>query len=514
MQPTPETAPDPRAKPRRSSLQNILIVMLGTLGSRLTGVARQLLVNVFSPTLTDAFVVASRVPNLFRELLAEGALVNSFIPVYKGLDEVDRRRLANTFAGTLIAINLLLLGLGWWLAPWIVSFFVVGKPEVYATAVYMTRLVMPFLMLVSLSAVCMALLNADEHFRETSFAPIALNVAAIAVLLIFPKTATFLALGWTVGGLAQLLVQLPALGRFGLLPRPTLRWDPRISRVLLLMAPFALTTSSRQFLNLIVTRFLTANFAVGTLTGYGNAETLFQTAQGLFVVSPALALFPRLAAFGAASDWPQFRGLTLRALKLVTFVAAPVSAMLVALAPYAASVFSLSGLDLIKYTAASQILTTWALAIVPWGVNTLLLRSFYARQKQAAAVGVSAASFVAEVGLYFVLARPAALGLYGFGVASTMMGILTGAVLAWLSRREIGLSLRPLMGHLARVLPLGAVSGLAAWLITRPLPAPGEPLPGLLGLALGGLVGGAVYLVLALIFKVGEVNGLLSRLRR
>lgn len=502
------------APPRRSALRNTLIVMAGTLGSRLTGVARQLLVNVFSPALTDAFIVASRVPNLFRELLAEGALVNSFIPVYKGLDEADKRRLAGAFAGVLLAINLVLLGLGWWLAPWLVDLLVAGNSVNFDTAVYMTRLVMPFLTMISLAGICMALLNADEHFRETSFAPIALNLTAIAVLLIFPKTATWLALGWTIGGVAQFAVQVPALKRYGLLPRPTLRWHPKLTRVLLLMAPFALTTSSRQFLNLVVTRFLTANFAGGTLTGYANAETIFQTAQGLFVVSPALALFPRLAALGAAADWPEFRKLTLGALRLVTFVSAPVSAMLVALAPYAVSIFSLSGTDAVKFSAGASILTTWALAIVPWGINTLLLRSFYARQKQASAVGVSAASFVLEVGLYFVLARPEVLGLYGFGVASTLMGILTGAVLVWLSRREIDLSLRPLFAHLARVVPMAAAAGLVAWGVTRVLPAPGEPLPGLLGLIVAGSLGGAAYLALAVALKFSEVTTLLSRFRR
>nr|WP_110887572.1 murein biosynthesis integral membrane protein MurJ [Deinococcus yavapaiensis] len=491
--------------------------MLGTLGSRLSGLVRQGVINTFPPALTDAFLVASRVPNLLRELLAEGALVNSFIPVYKSLPDADRRKLAGAVTGVLIAVNLLLLAFGVLAAPLLADLLLSAKPNVDRdTVVYMTRLVMPFLMLVSLYAIAMGILNADEHFRESSFGPIAFNIATIAMLLVLPHSATWLAVGWIVGGVAQLLIQIPALRKYGLLPRPSLRGHRALRRVLVNMVPFTLTAGARQFLNLVVTNFLSSSqFPRGTITGYANAETIFQMSMGLFVMSPALAIFPRFAALRAEGDWKTFRALTLSTIRSVVFLSAPISALLCVLAPYAVSVLMFSG-DATgdKFRAGSLILSTWSLALVPWGINTILLRTFYAREKTREAVAISAVSFVCEVGLYALLTPAQRLGLAGFGVASTIMGIATCVALTAMYRAQLGFPLKQLFAYLARVLPLALVAGLIAWAVTRVLPQPGRPVPGALGFGVASAIGLAAYLGLAVALRVPEVSGVTRRLLR
>ena len=511
------------AAPRpRSALRNTLVVMAGTLGSRLTGIVRQLIINLFSDRIGDAFNVAARVPNLFRELLAEGALVNSFIPVYKGLSAPERRDFAGVFAGALLAINLLLVALGIWLAPVIVTHVLLAdQPNTDPVlATFLTRLVMPFLLLISMASIAMGLLNADEHFRESSFAPVAFNLASIVVLLgayllHLPNTALWLGLGWTVGGLAQLVVQLPALRRFGLLVRPRLGWSPKLGRVLLLMAPFALTTSSRQFLNILVTRLLTNEqlFQSGTYFGYTNAEALFAMANGLFVVSPALAMFPRFTQLHVDGDREGFRRLTMTALRTVTFLAAPVSALLAVLAPYAMSIYAVrSGFSGVRFEAGSEILTAWSVALVPWAINTILLRTFYARERTLEAVAVSAVSFACEVGLYYLFIPR--VGLYGLGLATTLMGLLTAAALITLYRRQLGFALGELLAHLGRVLPLALLAGAVAWGVAHLMPEPGHFWTGLLGLAVAGGAGLAAYLGLAAALRLPELSGALRRLRR
>ncbi|WP_415814133.1 murein biosynthesis integral membrane protein MurJ, partial [Deinococcus marmoris] len=509
----------PTGGPRKSLRANTLIVMAGTLGSRLSGIVRQQIINLFGDTLTDAFNVAVKVPNLLRELLAEGALVNSFIPVYKSLDTAERRKLAQTFSGVLIAVNLILMAVGILAAPWIVGLLTAADANIdRAVAVYMTQLVMPFLMLISLSAVAMGLLNADEHFRESSFAPVAFNIASIVALLLLPNTATWLAFGWLIGGVAQLVVQLPSLNRFGLLPTPSLKPNPALLRVLRQMAPFTLTAGARQFLNLYVTRLLTnaSQFPQGTQTGYGNAEALFTMANGLFVVSPALALFPRFSEYAAARDWPAFKALTVQGIRTTTFLAAPISALLVTLAPYAVSLFNLrADYSLTRFEAGSGILTGWALALVPWAIVTLLLRTFYARERTMEAVIVSAVGFVLEVGLYRLLVPP--LGLLGFGVSTAISGILMAGALALLYRRALGFPGREITAHLARVLPLSVIAGLVAWLALRfvPfIPAPGSIVAGLIGLMVAGGAGLVAYLLGALVLRMPEMGGLVRRLRR
>ncbi|BDP42474.1 lipid II flippase MurJ [Deinococcus aetherius] len=512
----PQGPASPALAPRRSLRVNTLIIMAGTLGSRLSGIVRTQVMALFGNTLLDAFLVAVKVPNLLRELLAEGALVNSFIPVYKTLDDAGRRALASAFSGVLIAVNLMLMALGILAAPFIVDLLLAGSPNVdRALAVYMTQLVMPFLMLISLASVAMGLLNADEHFRESSFAPVAFNLAGIAALLLLPDTATWLAFGWLIGGVAQLVVQLPALRRFGLLPTPALRGHPALGRVLRQMAPFTLTAGARQFLNLYVTRLLSNAqlFPAGTQSGYFYAETLFTTVNGLFVVSPALALFPRFSQHAAEKNWLEFRTLTVQAIRTTTFLAAPMSALLVALAPYAVSIFNLRpDFDLTRFVAGTLILRGWALALVPWAVVTLLLRTFYARERAREAVTVSALGFVLEVALYRVFVPT--FGLLGFGLSTTISGLIIGTALALLYRRALGFPTRAVASHLIRVVPLALVAGLVAWLVSRLMPAPGFVVPGVIGLAVAGGVGLGVYLAGALALGMPEVAGVLRRLRR
>ncbi|WP_339097268.1 murein biosynthesis integral membrane protein MurJ [Deinococcus sp. VB343] len=490
--------------------------MAGTLGSRLSGVVRQQVINLFDTSLTDAFNVAVKVPNLLRELLAEGALVNSFIPVYKSLDAQERRKLAQSFSGLLIAINLLLMALGIFAAPWVVGLLTSADANIdRALAIYMTQLVMPFLMLISLSAIAMGLLNSDEHFRESSFAPVAFNIASIAALLLLPDNATWLAFGWLVGGVAQLVVQLPALKRFGLLPQPRLTGHPALKRVLVQMAPFTLTAGARQFLNLYVTRLLTdaSQFRPGTQTGYSNAEALFTMANGLFVVSPALAVFPRFSQHAADGNWAEFRALTAQTIRTSTFLAAPISALLVVLAPYAVSVYNLrQDIDLDKFQAGAGILAGWALALIPWAVVTILLRTFYARERTREAVTISAIGFVLEVGLYKVLVP--LLGLFGFGLSTTLSGMLMACALAALYQRAVGFPWQAVSEHLAKVVPLAIVAGAVAWFISRWLPSPGFIVPGMVGLVVAGGAGLAVYLLGALALRMPEMNGLLRRLKR
>lgn len=504
------------AAPRKSLRANTLIVMAGTLGSRLSGIVRQQIINLFGNTLLDAFVVAVKIPNLLRELLAEGALVNSFIPVYKTLDAAGRKQLASAFSGVLIAVNLLLMAVGILAAPWIVDLLLASQSNVdRALAIYMTQLVMPFLMLISLSSVAMGLLNADEHFRESSFAPVAFNLASIVALLLLPDTATWLAFGWLAGGVAQLLVQLPALRRFGLLPTPALIGHPALGRVLRQMAPFTLTAGARQVLNVYVTRLLSNAqlFPQGTQGGYTNAETLFTMVNGLFVVSPALALFPRFSQYAAEGNWPEFRALTVQAIRTTTFLAAPMSALLVALAPYAISIVNLRpGFDVPRFEAGTGILTGWALALVPWAVVTILLRTFYARERTRAAVLVSASGFVLEVLLYRLLVPR--LGLIGFGLSTTVSGVLMSAALIGMYHLKLGFPVRAILAHLVRVVPLAALAGVLTWFVSRWMPAPGFIVPGVIGLLVAGGVGLAAYLAGAVMLRLPEVAGVLRRLRR
>ncbi|HEX7022839.1 MAG TPA: murein biosynthesis integral membrane protein MurJ, partial [Trueperaceae bacterium] len=306
--------------------------MLGTLASRVTGLFRNaLLVQLFPPGVTDAFLVALKVPNLFRELLAEGALTNSFIPVYRTLAPGEAKKLSSAMLSLLGLVNALLVLAAVLAAPWIVDLLLSpGSSIDYALTVRLTRAVFPFLAAISLSALAMGILNAEERFFAPAWAPVALNIVTGIMMLLFPNQALMLAVAFVLGGFAQLAAQIPALARAGLLPRLGRSWHPKLAGVLLLMVPFAFTTGARQFLNVVANRLL-STLPEGSVTAFANAELFLGLALGLFSISPALAYFSRLSA--NAAETPEAFGPTLlEGLRLIGFLTVPAGLALLLLA--------------------------------------------------------------------------------------------------------------------------------------------------------------------------------------
>ncbi|MFN3265913.1 MAG: murein biosynthesis integral membrane protein MurJ [Deinococcales bacterium] len=504
---------------RKSAAANVLTVMSGTFSSRILGLLRQTLFSQFDTRLTDAFNVAYNIPNLFRELLAEGALSNSIIPVYKKLEVPQRKDFIASFMAFLIFINALVVTAGILLAPMFVDLMVAtnslsqGKSVLdVELAVFLTRLLMPFLAGISLSALAMGLLNAEERFGATAFAPLAFNLVTILGLLVFPNNALMLGVMTSLGGLAQLLVQLPSLRRFGLLVLPRFSWHQSLSRALALMAPFAFTTSTRQFLTIILTGLL-AGFGAGTITGFRNAEIIFLTLQGLFALSPATAAYPRFSEYAAQKNWDAFRETVMQYARLVLFLSVGVGALLWALAPNMTSViFELPGkISDDKFNATLSLLPSFALAIAPWGLVQLLTRAFYARERSRDAVIISTIAFALNTFLYIALA-PQGIVVMNFATAITgwlMVGVYVGVL-----HVQIGLNYKKLVGHTIKVGLAALGCFFAAQLVSSLLPSARSALNGILHCVVAGGIAGVVYLLLCVLLRVPEVERLTRRLRR
>lgn len=220
-------------------LRKVLLVMGGTLASRVLGLVRQAVFNALYPDpLKDAFNVAYRVPNLLRELLAEGAVQNALIPLLKNLPEEEARSFARRFGAFLFGVNLLVLGLGYLLAPWVVNLLVAQEShlrqgEALGQVVYLTRLLLPFLLGISMAALFSALLQAEERFLPYALGPIAFNLVAIGLMALFPGDPTFLGFPWPWGGWSRPWCSFPFSGTTpwsgagtGPLPRPSCAWGP------------------------------------------------------------------------------------------------------------------------------------------------------------------------------------------------------------------------------------------------------------------------------------------------
>lgn len=510
---SPEAPP-----PRRSSARGALTLMGGTLASRVTGLLRNSLLNQLFPVgVADAFTVALKVPNLFRELLAEGALTNSFVPVYKGLPAAEAKRLSGALLSLLLLVNALLTLAAVAAAPWVVRLLLGAEGSVdYELAVRLARVVFPFLPAISLSAWAMGVLNAEERFLAPAWAPVALNVVASGLMLAFPGRAVPLALAFVLGALVQFVVQLPAMARHGLLPRPRLPWHPELAGVLLLMLPFAFTTSGRQVLNVVATRLLDA-LPAGSQLAFFNADLFLSLALGLFSVSPALAWYSRLADDAARAP-ERFAGTLLGGLRFITFLTVPAGLLLWLLAAPATRVV-FDYLSLAGGGAEPQVLRLTALAtaplglaVFPLGLVNLLIRSFYVRRAVRLPVLIVVATLALHALLY-ALAAPR-YGIAGMSWATVVVAWTQLAVLLTLVRRREGLELLAFARFAVTVaLAAGAALAVGAGLLAV-LPWPADWWGALARVVVVGGATALLYAGFGALLGLRELRELAARLRR
>jgi len=495
--------------------------MGGTLASRVTGLLREvLLVALFPVRASDAFRLAWTVPNLFRELLAEGALTNAFIPIYQRLQGADRRAFAGAMLAVLALANALLLALALLSAPWIVDLLLARDANVdRALAVQLVRLTFPVLFAISMSALAMGILNAEERFFAPAWAPVLLNFVAIAAMLAFPGEAQALALGVVVGGVAQALVQWPALRRAGVLPRLGRWWHASLPLALTLMAPFAFTTGARQLLNVVAQRIVSNDllFPAGAVTAYALATMLFSLVLGLFAISPAMAYYARLGNL-AAEGSAAFAATLESGTRFILLLTLPAGAATFAFADSAVrTVFEVlrpaQGQDT-AIALAVLALAPLGVALPAAGLVNYLLRPFFVRQRVWAPVALSAAFTLVTAGLYLLLAPR--YGIAGISWATALaMALQALVLLAWLRAAE-RLDVAAVARHAARV----AFAALAATFLARAVALALVSALALQGwaasaltVASGGAVTIALFALLAYLVGVDEVRALLRRRR-
>jgi putative peptidoglycan lipid II flippase len=488
--------------------------MGGTLASRVSGLLREvLLVALFPVRASDAFRIAWVVPNLFRELLAEGALTNAFVPIYQRLRGEERRAFAGAMAAVLGIVNALLLVAAIAAAPWVVDLLLAADANVDRDlAVQLLRLTFPVLAAISLSALAMGVLQAEERFFAPAWAPVALNLAAIAAMLAFPGEPMALAWGVVAGGVLQALVQWPVMLRAGLAPRIGRWWHAAMPAALTLMVPFAFTTGARQLLNVIAQRIVSndALFPAGAVTAYALATLLFSLVLGLFAISPAVAYYARLgnlAAEGAATF-----GATLEAgTRFILLLTLPVGAATFAFAESAVrTVFEVlrpaAGQD-VAIALAVLALAPLGVALPAAGLVNFLLRPFYVRQRVRAPVALSVAFTLVTALLYLLLAPRLGIAGLSWATAATMSGQAL-VLLFWLARAE-GLDLRAVAVQALRVGAAAAVAVGLARLVADRLVAGltlGSWGTSLATLSVGGVVTVVVFLALGWALRVPELR--------
>lgn len=458
-------------------------VSFAVLGSRVLGLVReQVLASLFGASREfDAFLTAFRLPNLLRDLFAEGALSAAFVTTFsRTLATAGDRaawRLANIVLNALLVVVSGLTLAGIVLAPALVRLIAPGFaaiPGKIELTVLLTRIMFPFLLFIALAALAMGMLNAKRRFGIPASASMMFNLGSLGGGLACaywldpsfgPRAIVGMSIGTLIGGAAQLLVQLPSLWRVGYRYEAVLTWrDERFRAVLRLLAPAVLGVAAVQ-INVFVNNWFASFFGNGPVTYLNCAFRLMQFPIGVFGVAIATATLPAVSAHAARGDLAEFRKALARSLRLAIFLCVPAACGLAVLAEPIISVIYQHG----RFDAAATTQTAWCLRAFAVGLAgyagvKVIAPTFYALGDAKTPARVALGSIVVNAGLCYLLAVVLKLQAAGLALSTSGVALLNFFLLLTFMRRKIGrIEARALGQTLFRVGSASAVMSAAAW---------------------------------------------------
>ena len=534
----------PEAQPQRVSTRATGIVGIAVLCSRVLGLIReQVFAGLFGAGKNlDAFLIAFRVPNLLRDLFAEGALSTAFITTFSKriATEGDESawRLGNKTA-TLTAVFMSVVTLlGIIFAPqiiYVMTGFGGWSPDKTATTILLTRIMWPFILLVSLAALVMGMLNAKNVFGPPAMASSYFNLGSIIGGVAFgywldphfgTRSLIGLSIGTLIGGLWQLTAQFPSLRRVGYKYRPDFQWrDQGVRTVLTLMGPAVIAASAVQ-VNVMVNSAFAARVTDaaghvidGPVSWLNIAFRLMQLPLGIFGVAVGTVTLPLVSRTAALGDMAGFRSALAHAIRLVTLLTIPAAVGLILLAEPIISVIYQHGrftAEATRQTAAA--LQFYAIGLAAYSAVKVLAPAFYALDKRYLPMMVSLFSIAVNVILSWFFMFKLGLGHRGLALAVSLVAIINFVLLYGMMRKNAGpLETGALLGLLAKlVVPLALLAGVC-WLALAKMFYPGAQLPEwqkVFGVLLTISVAAVVFFGSAFLFRVNEVRDVVDLVRR
>jgi len=514
------------------------LISIATMGSRLLGVAREVVLAAMfgasSGPAMDAYNVAFRVPNLLRDLFAEGAMTAAFVPTFtRTLNARGREaawRLGNLVMNALIVATTVVVVLGIVLADPITRVLASGHafqtvPGKFDLTVQLTRVMMPFLTTVAVAVAMMGMLNSLHKFFVPAFSPAMFNIATIvcAFALVpvmpyfgLPKIAG-IAIGTVLGGLGQIAVQWPSLRKEGFRYQPILDFrDPALREILRLMGPGTLGLAAVQ-INVAVNTALASTQPEGSVSFLQYAFRLMYLPIGLFGVSIATAALPDLSKQAGETDKAPMRSTISAGLRMMLMLNVPATIGLIALAGPIVELILQRGQFQPKDTAATAAaLMFYAPGLLGYSAVKIASPSFYALGDSRTPVITSVASVLFNLMLNLVLVQ--FLGYRGLALGTAIAALFNAVtLLVLLSRRLDGLEEPRLFSAFVKIVIASVAMGLVAhfvsdWLVTV---LPGGSLQRK-GIRVFGAIGVAVVVLIATarLLRIEELNDAIKSVTR
>lgn len=508
-----------------------------TLISRILGYIKDMILAGYfgASAKSDVFFVAFRIPNLLRELFAEGSMSSAFVPVLTETQTREGREAANRLVRAVLLVIMLVVGsfciLGMVFAPMIVTLIAPGfldDPAKFADAVLLTRIMFPFLFFVSLASLVMGALNTRGVFFIPALAPALLNVVTIVCIVTlasqFANPIISVAIGIVLGGLVQFLFQVPAFWRQGLsffgrsgAERLTIRQTlthPGLRRIGTLIIPATFGMAVAQ-INIFVSTILASYLQDGSITYLYYSMRLIQFPIGIFGVAMGMAILPALSEHAAKKEFGLLKNDFSFALRLLFFITVPAMVGLIALqAPIVNTLFQRG-----EFSPAASLATAQALMYYSFGIWAIVgvrtvTSTFYAMQDTKTPVKIASCGVVINIICSVVLMGP--MQHNGLALANSIAAMANFMLLFYSLREKLGgVGTRRIVASFARTFAAAAVMGVAGWFATRSDLWTGSGQGGLKALFLTAAICGSfgLYLVVAHLLKSEELLYLTGKIR-
>jgi putative peptidoglycan lipid II flippase len=426
------------------------VVGMLTMVSRVFGLVRDMVIAAFfgASWMTDAFWVAFRIPNTLSRLLGEGSLTASFIPVFtehlqKKTKDEALELAYNAF--TILSIILAFISLlGIIFSPLIVGIIAPGfisEPKQFALAVFLNRLMFPYIFIISLGALCMGILNSFRRFASPALSPVMLNISIVAAALglrsFFAEPITALAVGVLIGGVLQLSLQWPFLRKCGV--KLKLRFNfrhPGLKQIGLLMIP-AMLGAGITTINVFVGTILASMLPGGSVTYLFYADRIMELPLGVFAIAIGTASLPSFSRHAAAGNMDELKSSINFSLRLMLFLTVPSTFALMALhLPIISVLFQRGAFDVQAAIYTGEALFFYGMGLWAFSVVRVFVQSFYSLQDAKWPMRAAIIAFI--VNLIFSLALMYPMKHKGLALANSLSAVVNVFILSFVLRKKIG----------------------------------------------------------------------------
>lgn len=510
---------------QKSILRAFTVLSTMTLISRITGYLRDAVIAAFlgASTYSDAFFVAFRIPNMFRRLFGEGALTPSIVPVVSGLinkPEEEKNREIKSIIGTAVLVVGIVTLLGVIFAPYFVKALAYGftkNENLFSITVNLTRIMFPYLFFISLVAVYMGILNASHHFFAPAFSPVLLNLSMIIFLLFlkpfFYMPVYALASGVLIGGLLQLIIQIPFLKNNSLPFVPIFNYKSQsVKEVFHMVIPSIFGLAITQ-INILVDTLVASLLKSGTVSYLYYADRLLELPIGIFTVSFASAILPSLSSKTQNNDIEGIRNDFNKTLINCMLFIIPSMFFLLFFGDTIISVlFKRKAFDIIAQEGSYRALIGYSLGLPFFSFNRLITPIFYAYKKTKEPV--KAGFFAMFVNIIMdILLMP--LGEFGLAFATTLSGAANSFLLfSFFTKKHYTLSLKPALKSCSKIFFASIISAIVPKYTISTFDFGNSFISKIIVLSLCGIVFIVMFLILLKIMKVKELESIWKRLKR